>query len=380
MGRRPDALLDVAVVGDDRSFAILKQEWDDLYRSSPCATPFQSWAWLYSWWEYYGKDYELRLITMRDETGLLIGLIPLMLERRGSFRRLLFVGSGITDHLDLLAREGWESAVVEAGVQTLRRMDSWRVVDLQELRPTAAAWGISRDWTGPQAHVQQSNCAEIRTRPWEELLASLSRSRREKSRKTVRRVKEDAVHCELASQDRVRQAARRWLDLHKEYWRGREINPEHLTKRFGSHTLAAAERISATGLGGIYEFRRGEDVIASDFVLAGREYVASYLHGADRYALRRFQVSSLFMWNWIGVALERGVPMVSMLRGADRYKLRWNPEIIPNRRLLLGRNRTSFAPYATYHILRSRAAEYAKSENAPAWLRSTAYRLKRFLP
>src|SRR5829696_6015787 len=94
----------VEVVDDSRGFAELEEEWEDLHRQCPRATPFQSWAWLYTWWEYYGEDYELRLITVRDDEGLLIGLAPLMLKRRLGFRRLLFVGTGPTDYLDVLAR------------------------------------------------------------------------------------------------------------------------------------------------------------------------------------------------------------------------------------------------------------------------------------
>src|SRR5918997_5263344 len=81
----------VEVVKDSRGFAALEEEWEDLLRQCPHATPFQSWAWLYSWWEHYGEGYELRLITVRHE-GLLVGIIPLMLERRWGFGKLLFIG------------------------------------------------------------------------------------------------------------------------------------------------------------------------------------------------------------------------------------------------------------------------------------------------
>lgn len=371
---------DVVVLDRAQDFAALEEEWGDLYRNSPLATPFQSWAWLYSWWEAYGEGYELRLIVIR-EAGLLVGLIPLMLERtRWGFGRLLFVGTGITDHLDMLARREWETQVAQAGRRVLQQMDSWHVADLQEVRPEAVAWSIFRGWPGPRVHTRQSSCLVVDAKPWEELLTHRSKNGREKARKTIRRAKEDGVRCQLASQDGTEQAARSWLILHQEYWRGRGINPEHLTSRFGSHTLAAAKRMSASGSGGIYQFWRGEEVVASDFVVVGRQYVASYLHGANEYALRRFQISSLLMWNWINVALERGAPAVSMLRGADPYKLRWNPKTIANHRLILGRNPISFAPYAAYHLLRSKAAEHAKSENAPAWIKSAVDRLKGFLP
>src|SRR5215213_986142 len=102
---RHTKLPEVAVLEDDREFATLEEEWTDLYDSSPLATPFQSWAWLYSWWEFYGEGYELRLVTIRDD-GLLVGIAPLMLERRRVLSRLLFIGTGITDYLDILVRQG----------------------------------------------------------------------------------------------------------------------------------------------------------------------------------------------------------------------------------------------------------------------------------
>jgi CelD/BcsL family acetyltransferase involved in cellulose biosynthesis len=52
---------EVTIVENTKTFAALEGEWDDLYRNSPRATPFQSWAWLYSWWEFYGEGWEKRV-------------------------------------------------------------------------------------------------------------------------------------------------------------------------------------------------------------------------------------------------------------------------------------------------------------------------------
>ena len=371
--------LDTVVVERTEDFAALETEWEDLYQNSPLATPFQSWTWLYSWWEAYGESYELRLVTIR-ETGLLVGLMPLMIERRRGFGRLLLVGTGLTDHLDILARRGWESQVVEAGRGVLHRMDAWHVADLQELRTTAVSWGIFHGWTGPRTCAQQSSCPLVDSRSWEELLTHLSKNSREKARKTVRRSISDGVRCELVGQEGAERAAQRWLALHREYWQERGISPEHLTGRFASHVIAAVVRMSVSGSGGIYEFRRGEEVVASDFILKGHEYLASYLYGANEYARGRYQINALLMWNWINVAHGHDIPQVSMLRGEEPSKMRWDPKIINNYRLILGKNLFPFAPYAAYHLLRSRIAQYAKSEDAPIWLKSTVDRLKKALP
>ncbi len=259
-------------------------------------------------------------------------------------------------------------------------MGSWRVADLQEVRPEAAVWSIFSNWASARYSIWQSNSTVIELKPFDELLAALSKKNRKLARQTLRRVKEDGVRWELLGQDGVEQATRSCLALHRESWRRRGISPEHLTRRFGSHVVAAAKLMSASGSGEIYEFRRDEEVIASDFVLAGHEYIASYLEGPSEYALRRFQVSSLFMWNWTNVALKRGIPTVNLLRGEERHKLRWNPKIMTNHRLILGRDRISFAPYAAYHLLRSKVAEYAKSEDTPAWIKPATDRLKGFFP
>jgi hypothetical protein len=41
----------VVVVEEVQGFAVLEEEWKDLYCDCPRAISFQSWAWLYSWWE-----------------------------------------------------------------------------------------------------------------------------------------------------------------------------------------------------------------------------------------------------------------------------------------------------------------------------------------
>jgi CelD/BcsL family acetyltransferase involved in cellulose biosynthesis len=193
---RVNALVDV--IENTQEFALLEEEWEDLYLNSPLATPFQSWSWLYSWWEFYGEGYELRLITMRNDEGLLIGILPLIVERRRGFRRLLFVGTGVSDYLDALVRDGWEEAVFEPGVQALGQIGSWSVADLQQLRPNAAVWGFSRRWKGNTSYSRQDGCPVVEVKSWDELVGSLSKNLRSTLRRTLRRVEADGIRREMA--------------------------------------------------------------------------------------------------------------------------------------------------------------------------------------
>jgi CelD/BcsL family acetyltransferase involved in cellulose biosynthesis len=263
----------VVVVEDSKSFAALEGEWDDLYRNSPLATPFQSWAWLYSWWEFYGEGYELRLVTVRDDKGLLVGLVPLMLECKMGFGRLLWIGTGLSDYLDMLVREGWEKHVAEAAIRALVGMGSRYVADLQQMRPDAAAWYIHRQWDGHQVRVWQDSCPVMEVKPWDVLLTSLSKNLRSTVRRTVRRAAADGLHCKLADAPDTKQAARRLVALHRETWQERSVGPEHLTKRFEDFIVVAADRMASRGLGSISEFWQGEEPVVSDLILFGRGFL-----------------------------------------------------------------------------------------------------------
>ena len=142
--------------------------------------------------------------------------------------------------------------------------------------------------------------------------------------------------------------------------------------------LATAKRMSESGYAEIYESRQGEEVVASDFVFLVRDCTSSYLDGANEYALRRFRMSALFVWN-LNVAHEWGSSTVNLLRGDEQQKLRWNPKLIPNYRLILGRQgRILFAAYAASCLLRTRVNKWVQSENAAPWARSAAHQLRDF--
>ena len=368
MGR----LLKTDVVKSVRRFAALEEEWEELYQNSSCATAFQSWAWLYSWWESYGEGYELRLVTVRSDEGTLVGIMPLMLERRRGFGKLLFVGTGLTDHLDVLVRRGWEEEVSGTGVQALERLNCWQVADLQQLRPEAAAWAVLRRWYGPYLNVWQDGYPVIEVRPWEELLASLSRKLRKTVRRTIRQAEVDGIRRKIAETTEAERAARGLVALHREAWQGRDIGPEHLTRRFESCIVAAARRMTARGFGGISELRQDGEPIVSNFWICGQNFVGPYVVGASQKALKNYQWSTLYIWDALNIAYDKNCGSLDLLRGEDPYKLRWSTRVIPNHRLILGRRRIAWAPYAGYHVLYSKARRYANSNSAPRWVGNAA--------
>ena len=364
--------LEVDVLKSDREFAALEEEWEELLQQAPLATPFQSWAWLYSWWEYFGKDYELELVVVRDRGGLLVGILPFMLDRRWRFARLLFIGTGLTDYLDILVREGWEAQVAKAGLEVLQQSRRWRVADLQQLRPEAGTWSILGAWLGPQTRIWQAGCPVIETKAWDELLTSLSKKRRKMVRRTIRQAEAEGIHCKQADVSDAERAARRLVALHRELWWERDIALAHLARSFESLVATAAPRMMSRGLAGISEFWHGEEVIISNFWVSGQTFLGVYILGVSREALQRYQWSSLCIWDAVNIARSKNSSHVDLLRGEEPYKLRWTSKIVPTHRLVLGRHRIAWLPYAGYHTLYSGARRYANSESTPQWVKNAA--------
>jgi CelD/BcsL family acetyltransferase involved in cellulose biosynthesis len=384
---QPDRMkpcLEVAVIRDPQAFAALEEEWDDLYHNCPRATPYQYWAWLYSWWEAYGEGYELRLITVRSGEGLLVGLIPLMLERRWGFGKLLFIGTGLaSDYLDVLVRRDWEAEVCEAGVQALEHMDGWHIAELRNIGPTATIWDFLKGWNGPRIDLQQGPLWVIEVKPWDELVKSLPKSQRTPARRTLRRAEEDGVHSVLSGPEEAEQAARRLLALHREQRLGRNILPERLTAWFESYTLAAARRMTECGLGGISEFWRDVEVIVSSFLIFDNDLTVPYMVGANQEAMRRYQWSTLFIWDALNIARSRNCSYVSLLTGPEEYKQRWSKEV-PYYRIVLGRSPilwrfylSIWRCYRAYRSLRLRVRGYLRSDTTPKWVKDTAKLMRR---
>src|SRR5204862_5184775 len=92
----------------------LRPEWTELWQRCPTATPFQSPAWLISWWRHLGQG-GLRVLAVWDENTL-AALAPFFLwaHPENGERQMLLLGTGITDYLDgLYLPENRQTAIHE---------------------------------------------------------------------------------------------------------------------------------------------------------------------------------------------------------------------------------------------------------------------------
>ncbi|GGZ17798.1 GNAT family N-acetyltransferase [Streptomyces poonensis] len=326
----------------DEEFARLTAPWDRLYRRCGAATPFQSHAWLHSWWLSYGRRGGLRLVLVRGEGDELLAVAPLMLVR-GPLPALVPLGGTVSDYADVLIDDGHTERATTALTEGLAAAARTALIDFREVRPGAAVERVYERWRGPRRRVADSVCLELPARPLEKLLERLPRARAQRVRAKIRKLADLGVeHRSVRRPEEVETALRTMLDLHRLQWQGRGVTGEHLRPRFLAHLVRSVVPMVCSGEALVTEFRLDGEVVAVDVTLLSRRVAGGYLYGAHpRLRERKADVATMLLHASAGQLGGGGHEVLSLLRGAEPYKYRWRPDTVVNQRILLARRRTA---------------------------------------
>ncbi|MFI1941400.1 GNAT family N-acetyltransferase [Streptomyces purpureus] len=333
----PSVPLSVTVVRDGEAFGALAEEWAALHARCATATPFQSHAWLSSWWLSYGVPGALRVVLVR-RGGTLVAAAPLM-RAPGVLPVLTPLGGAISDFTDVLLDDGCpEAAAALAGALADAARTS--LIELREVRPGASVERVCAHWRGPRRWLADSRCMELPGLPMDELLARLPSSTAQRLRAKLRKVDAAGLEGRAVAVSEVEAALGRLLELHRTQWERRGVNVEHTRARFAEHLTRAVQSMVAAGEARVTEFRLDGEVVAVDLSLLSPRLSGGYLYGADPgLRARKVDVSALLLRNGVRETSASGRATLSMLRGTEPYKNHWRPETVVNRRLLLSRRR-----------------------------------------
>ncbi|MFE2937540.1 GNAT family N-acetyltransferase [Streptomyces sp. NPDC059255] len=370
---RSGAAFTTEVCRDTGRFAELAPEWGTLYRRCRTATPFQSHAWLYSWWLSYGQGCgaggarggragraarrvrggrgRLRVVLVR-RSGEPVAAAALMLTHR-PLPVLVHLGGSISDFSDVLLDDEHAGTAAPALADALAELARTAVIDLREVRPGAAAERVYDCWHGPRRRLTDSACLELPAVPMDGLLARLPAARAQRVRAKLRKLDALGIEERMVEGAEIPAAVERLLALHRLQWQGRGVTPEHLSGRFAEHLSRAVRAMADSGDARVTEFTLAGAVVAADVTLMSGQLAGGYLYGADpELRARKADVATMLLRGgagWIGAS---GRATLSMLRGNEPYKHHWRPETVTNQRLLLARS--ALAP--SLHLLVARAA------------------------
>lgn len=320
----PPPRIQVEEITTTEALEALAPAWDALWQRCPYATPFQTPAWNLAWWRQLGHG-ALRVLAVWDKNDL-IGLAPLFLYHAPAppHRRLLLLGTGVTDRLDLLLAPGQEREAWAAVRSHLaERGDEWDCCQWEEIGPDSPLHGLD---LGPlRAQVAPGSVCPVLVLPGtvEQFHAGLSSG----LRRNLRRYREQwqahgALSFETACAATLPEFLAAFFDLHAARWRlrGEEgvLHGEGM-ERFHQD---AATGLMAQGLLRLHGIRFEGRLVAAvnSFRAHGRAH--SYLGGFDP-AFSRYSPGTLILGACLESAIRDGCRSWDFLRGSEPYKYVW---------------------------------------------------------
>ena len=371
---RPAGSIAIQCVVDHGRFRSLRDDWQHLFMRCPGLTPFNSWEWLFSWWQAYGVERQLRILLVHVD-GTLAGIAPLCINRettalRTPCRVLRFIGDGSfdSDHLGFLIDPARQTLVMQLVEDWLRHDRDWDVLAMREITGSSGLNAAMRDLAGNLGlhfRIDESACAVLDLpASYEEFMHSRQSRFRTKVRSLTRKIDQgDIVFETQCGPDDLRRKLRSLFDLHQRRW-----NAVGQPGVFGSSTKRLfyahfVPRFARNGWLRLYSLRRGQDYVAHQlcFGIAGTTYLLQ--EGFD-VSDPTASFGQMLRAAVVRHLIDLGETRYDFLGGFSPHKEDWGAKSGTMIHVLVARDNLKALLYF----------------NAPAWRESIAAKAKRILP
>lgn len=323
-------MIETIIVRDFAALQAIAPAWWSLWARCPHRMPFQSPAWLLTWWRAFEPG-ELMVFTFRGADRLL-GIAPFYIERGAYGTRLLPIGISLSDFVDILVEPGCEFPVINRLAIALAAEPVWDAIEINDLPPDAVALRLGH-LPGCTMTEQSADVCPVltldATMPVDvQLPARQRRKLRMANHRARRRGTLEYVLADAAAAPR----AFDWLvRLHTERWQGRQqpgVLADPSVKDFHADIVRA---LMPLGIIRLYALRIAGETAAVyyGFQDAGRAY--AYIGGFDpRFAFE--SPGALLLAHVIVESSLAGAREFHFLRGAESYKYAWGAVDRTNRR------------------------------------------------
>jgi CelD/BcsL family acetyltransferase involved in cellulose biosynthesis len=336
--------------------------------------PFRRWEWLETWWRHYRHNRcELFLLVIHNAEGDVIGVAPWYLERSpiwGRVVRLLGSGEVCSDYVSVLCQPGLEATVTHALAEwlTTRGRLLWDLIDLDGIDDLD---GVTSALVEQLEHKGQPVDWRTELSSWriefpatfDDWVAQLSKSRREKVRQMMRRMYDSgrAVPHLARTSEEVSEAWGILRQLHGERRNSLGQSGCFASRRFQSFHDEIVDRFHTLGQLRLHWVTLDDQPIAAEYDLTGGDTVFMYQTGFNP----QFAEHQPGWLNTIGTlkfAFEQGFKVYDFMRGDEPYKaswrakprVQWHVRVAADRLLPRLRDRSWHAGRQLKHWLRER--------------------------
>ena len=320
-----------------KAFDALAAEWDAMALGGVPRTPFQSSTWHRLWWKHFRRSGlkvrdELRLYSVRDMSGSLVAVAPMMLTHRpGNLpirtRELQFLGadSNVTEIRGMVCREGWHKDALDALAGHFAEHPGWDWVQWR---------GLPANCLPPGKGFRQTKHLQDFFLPlpesWDALKSNLPRNLKESLRKcynSLARDKHDYEFQVVSEPDDVRRGLQRMLDMHA-MRADLDGTVPHInafaTPEARAFITDYVEEVAQRGGVRLFALAVAGVPVAMRVGFTYEEELYLYYSGYDpawgRYSVMTTVVAEAVKW-----AIAQGCRRVNLSTGSDVSKTRWRP-------------------------------------------------------
>ena len=330
---------------DPGAFQHLRNEWSELVNLSSEATIFQTCEWQDAWWRYFGQRKQLRILVVR-ENGCVVGIAPLYVSShfRTPFRRLAFVGCGVSDYLTpIVANHCAEEVATDLLHYLVDHFHGWDLADLQQIAPDSTwlrmAAEFNRGRQAPPFTTQEMEpCPYLSlTSRWEEVIGKFGKKLRSNIgyyERLLYRTYQD-VDLSLHQGGDIGPVMNEMFSLHQRRWRSRWLPGVLGSARTRAFHQLVAGRFAESGWLRLHTLLLDGRVAAALYCFQYRDRYYYYLGGFDP-GLARLSLGTVLTAAAIKQAVSESCRTFDFLRGRESYKYRWCSGDRVNRRLIIG--------------------------------------------
>ncbi|MBV8511445.1 MAG: GNAT family N-acetyltransferase [Xanthobacteraceae bacterium] len=330
------------VIDDMASLGQMREEWWDLWRRCPDATPFQCPAWLLPWWDAFAPG-RLLVVVCRAQDRL-VGLAPFYVEQTSGARRTLPLGISLSDYLDVLLDPEFSAEAAPALAAELGRAASWDALELCELASWAAALQLAAPAGCDVTQDSSSTCLVLpigaAADGIEQLLSSGMRRKLHLARNRAKR--REHVEVRSATAGNVCELLDVLIRLHSARWHSRGEAGVFADPRVGRFHMQALPLLMQVGLARMFGLCIDGHWAAVYYGFHHRRRAFAYLMGFDP-AFAFESPGTLIVAHALQVALREGAQEFHFLRGEESYKYRWGAEPRVNQRRIFRRQQARVA-------------------------------------
>ncbi len=343
------AAVTVTAITDVTGFAALRDEWTALQAASYVLLPALTWDWLFTWWETFGEDRELLLLTARDPQGRLLGVAPLLrrtIRPRGvPIRRIELLATGeaevdeiLSEYLDFVIVRGREREITTAFWDHLAALTDWDELCLASVPADSALVPALHDTikrTGAPIDVTalaRPDGVIVGLAPDASSFVAAQGKRMREDLRRHRRLLEQHGTVTLRRAETTEDLQAMFPELvrlHQALWRSRGKPGCFASERFARFHQQVSARMLARGLLHLHTVTVGDRVVAARYGFHLGDRLYEYQSGNDPTFDPKVSLGMQAAQLCMEDAIDRGFVDYDLGEGPRPYKLRWNHVLRP---------------------------------------------------